>query len=308
LSSTATGAPNPDSSRPTAILLASGLAAVLAMWSINYIVATITLEHFDLLTLISFRFEIAGAIMLGIYFAQKRRTPLQRRHIWTFVVLAFFGAIVNQGLFTTGLKYSIPSHSAIIVALDPVLILVLARMMGIESLSAGKIVGMALAFAGIVLLEVAQGSQPHSPFLMGDLITFGCAIGFSIYAALAKRLTPEYDAVALNTFNLVGAAIAFLPVTVHQAIRLDWRSVGWQGWAGLLYMAIFSSVLAYLAFYWTLRHMDASRVAAINYLQPILVVILASAFLGEHPSNHLLEGTALVLAGVYLAERGARII
>jgi drug/metabolite transporter (DMT)-like permease len=224
------------------------------------------------------------------------------------VVLAFFGAIMNQGLFTTGLKYSIPSHSAIIVALDPILILVLARTMGIESLSAGKIVGMALAFAGILVLEVEHGKQPHSAFLIGDLITLGCAIGFSIYAVLAKRLTPEYDAVALNTFNLVGAAIVFFPVAVHQALRLDWRSVAWQGWAGMLYMAIFSSVLAYLTFYWALRHMDASRVAAINYLQPILVVILASFFLGEHPSNHLLEGTALVLAGVYLAERGARIV
>jgi drug/metabolite transporter (DMT)-like permease len=296
------------SRRPSSWTLACGLAAVLLMWTVNYIVAKIALAHLDLLTLIAFRFEIAGAVMLSIYLARKRRTPLQRRHVGIFILLAFFGVIVNQGLFTTGLNYSIPSHSAIIVAFDPILILVLARAMGIESLSAGKIVGMGLAFAGIVLLEFPQGPHAHSPLLVGDLVTLGGAIGFSISAVLAKRVTPEYDAVALNTFNCVGAAAVFLPVAVRQAIRLDWRGVAWQGWAGMLYMALFSSVLAYLTFYWALRHMDPSRVAVINYLQPVLVILLASAFLAEHPSRHLLTGTAFVLAGVYLAERGARII
>lgn len=278
------------------------------MWSVNYIVATIALAHLNLLTLIAFRFEIAGVVMLTIYFVRKRRTPLQRRHWWTFVYLAFFGVIVNQGLFTTGLKYTLPSHSAIIVAFDPILILILARLMGLESVSAGKVFGMGLAFAGILLLEVEQGPGLHSPFLAGDLISLGGAIGFSIYAVLAKRVTAEYDAVALNTFNLVGGAIAFLPIAVHQAIHLDWKAVAWQGWTGMFYMALVSSVLAYLTFYWALRHMDPSRVAAINYLQPILVVLLAFVFLAEHPSRHLLTGTALVLAGVYLAERGARIV
>ena len=300
-------APETLSGRPTTWLLACGLAAVLLMWSVNYIVATIALAHLDLLTLISFRFEIAAAVMLGIYLARKRRTPMQRRHIGIFICLAFFGVVVNQGMFTTGLKYSIPAHSAIIVAFDPILILVLARAMGIESLSAGKIVGMGLAFGGIVLLELENG-QSHSPFLVGDLITLGGAIGFSLYAVLAKRVTAEYDAVALNTFNCVGAALVFLPVAIRQAVRLDWRAVAWQGWAGMLYMAIFSSVLAYLTFYWGLRHLEPSRVVVINYLQPLLVFLLASVFLGEHPSGHLLTGTVLVLAGVYLAERGARVV
>jgi drug/metabolite transporter (DMT)-like permease len=296
------------SPRPTKLLLACGLGAVLVMWTVNYIVAKVALAHISVLTLLAFRFEIAGAVMLAIFFARKRRTPLQRRHFRLFVCLAIFGIVVNQGLFITGLNYSIPSHSAIIVAFDPILILMLARAMGLESFSAGKFMGMGLALAGIVLLEIEQRASAHSHFLMGDMITLGGAIGFSLYAVLAKRVTAEYDAVALNTFNCVAAAILFLPVAIHQAARLDWRSVAWQGWAGVLYSALASSVAAYLLFYWALRHMDPSRVAMINYLQPILVIILASVILGENPSRHLMAGTALVLAGVYLAERGARIV
>jgi drug/metabolite transporter (DMT)-like permease len=90
---------------------------------------------------------------------------------------------------------------------------------------------------------------------------------------------------------------------VRQGIALDWKSVGWAGWAGLGYMAVFSSVLVYTMFYWLLRHMEASRVAAVNYLQPFIVILLSMALLGEHPTGHLLSGGALVLVGVYLAER-----
>lgn len=294
--------------RPTKLLLASGLAAVLVMWSINYIVAKVALGYIDVLTLLAFRFEIAGAVMLAIFLTRKQRTPLQKRHFWLFVALVIFGILMNQGLFMTGLDYSIPSHSAIIVAFDPILILVLAHAMGLESFSVGKFAGMALAIVGIILLEFEQGVPAHSRVMLGDLMTLGSAFGFSLYAVLAKGITTEYDAVALNTFNCVGAAIVFLPVAIHQAVRLDWRAVAWQGWFGVGYTAVVSSVLAYLTFYWALRHMDASRVAVINYLQPVLVIILASVFLSEHPSRHLVAGTAFVLVGVYLAERGARIV
>ena len=298
-------APVIASRRPSTLVLTGGLAAMLLMWSVNYVAAKVALAHFDPLTLVAFRFEVAGAIMLAVYFAQKQRVPMQRRHLWTFTYLAFFGVVLNQGLFTIGLNYTSPAHSAIIVAMDPILILALARAIGIESLTPGKVIGVGLAFVGIVILETEHGSPAHSPLLMGDLISLGGAIGFSIYAVFAKRITEEYDAVATNTFNCVAAAVAFLPVAIRSGATLDWRGVTWQGWVGMFYMAIFSSVAAYLIFYWALRHMDPSRVAVINYLQPILVILLAAAFLSEPMTRHLLAGTALVLLGVYLAERRA---
>jgi O-acetylserine/cysteine efflux transporter len=72
----------------------------------------------------------------------------------------------------------------------------------------------------------------------------------------------------------------------------------------MAYMAVGSSVAAYTIFYWVLRYMTASRVGAVSYFQPVVVILLSIAFLGERPSRMLLEGTALVLVGVFLAERG----
>jgi len=92
---------------------------------------------------------------------------------------------------------------------------------------------------------------------------------------------------------------------VRQGIRLDWTGVGWVGWVGLLYMASLSAVAGYLLFYWALRHMDASRVVVVNYFQPVVVVLLSIPLLGERPTLRLLASAALVIMGVYWAERVA---
>jgi drug/metabolite transporter (DMT)-like permease len=278
---------------------------MLLVWCFNYTVGKIALRHMDPLSLASIRIELAAVLMLGVYFSRRERSPLRLRDLWTFAYLGFLGVVLNQGFYTVGLGYTTSERSVLVVALAPILVLLFARAMKVEAFTPAKIAGMAIAFLGVMLLETESGSLGHTPLVVGDVITFIGVAGFAVYSVLAKRVLARsgYDAVSFNTFSLVAAAVMLLPLAVRQGIELDWKSVGWAGWAGLGYMTVFSSVAAYTLFYWLLRHMEASRVAAINYLQPFIVILLSMAFLGEHPTGHLLAGGALVLAGVYLAER-----
>jgi drug/metabolite transporter (DMT)-like permease len=279
---------------------------MLLLWSLNYVAGKIALRTMDPVTLACFRLVLAALVMLPIYFAQpqRKRTPLKAADIWPFTYLGFLGVILNQGLFTVGLNYTTSDHSAVIIAIGPVIVLLLARALGLEILTAGKILGMAISFVGVFLLETEGGSPSNSPFLLGDTITFFGVIGFAVYAVLGKRIAAKYDAVAMNTFNLVASAVLLLPLTIRQMIHLNWEAVSWGGWLGMIYMALGSSIAAYTIFYWLLRFMSASRVAVLSYFQPVVVIVLSVLFLSEHPTRNLLLGTALVLVGVYLAERG----
>jgi drug/metabolite transporter (DMT)-like permease len=289
--------------RPSSPTLALGLGAVLLLWSVNYIVGKITLMHMDALTLAVMRAELVALLLLIVYLAQRERTPLRGSDVWTFTYLGFFGYVVNQGCFIVGLGSTTSGHSAVLIASSPILILLLASAMGLERLTVGKSLGMAICFAGVVILETEHGSPAHSPLLAGDLITLAGVIGFSAYAVLGKRVARAYDTVSMNTFNAAVAAILLMPLAVRQGIHLEWGSVGWVGWTGLFYMASLSAVVGYLLFYWLLRHMDASRVVVLNYFQPVVVVLLSIPLLGERPTMRLLASAALVLLGVYLAER-----
>jgi len=305
MASPATAAtPNPEPPRPSRLTLAFWLLMMLVLWSGNYVAGKIALRTFDPVTLTCLRLQLAAFIMLVIYFSRRERQPLMLADAWPFLYLGFLGVVINQGLFTVGLNYTTSNHSAVIIAVGPIIILLLARTLKLEALTTAKVVGMAISFVGVYLLETESGSPAHSPFLFGDLITFGGVIGFSAYAVLGKRVAAQYDAVAMNTFNCVAAALLLLAITIRQSIHLDWHHVTLSGWLGMIYMAAGSSVGAYTIFYWVLRYMTASRVGAVSYFQPIVVILLSMAFLGERPSRMLLEGTALVLVGVFLAERG----
>ena len=303
--SATSAAPNLEQQpRPSKIALAFWLLMMLVLWSGNYVAGKIALRTMDPITLVCLRLQLAAFLMLAIYFTRRERQPLKLADTWPFLYLGFFGVVINQGLFTVGLNYTTSNHSAVLIAVGPIIILLLARAMKLEAFTAAKVAGMAISFVGVYLLETEQGSPAHSPLLMGDIITFGGVIGFAIYAVLGKRVVAQYDAIALNTFNCVAAALLLLPLTIRQVIHLDWQSVGLGGWLGMIYMAVGSSVAAYTIFYWVLRYMTASRVGAVSYFQPVIVILLSMAFLGERPSRLLLEGTALVLMGVFLAEQG----
>jgi drug/metabolite transporter (DMT)-like permease len=290
--------------RPSKIALAFWLFMMLVLWSGNYVAGKIALRTLDPITLTCLRLQLAAFIMLAIYFTRRERQPLKLRDAWPFLYLGFFGVVVNQGLFTVGLNYTTSNHSAVLIAIGPIIILLLARALKLEMLTAAKVAGMAISFVGVYLLETEQGSPAHSPLLMGDIITLGGVIGFSAYAVLGKRVVAQYDAIAMNTFNCVAAALLLLPLTIRQCLRLDWHGIALSGWLGLSYMAVGSSVAAYTIFYWVLRYMTASRVGAVSYFQPVVVILLSMAFLGERPSRMLVEGATLVLVGVFLAERG----
>ncbi len=273
-------------------------------WSFNFIIAKITLSYINPFALTSFRIELSGLLMLPIYFARPRRSRLNRKDLWIFAVLGFWGVVINRGLFIVGLNYTTAAHSALIVATGPILVLLLARAYKLERITRAKIVGMATCFAGVAILVTGDELHRHAGTWIGDLIALGGTCGFALYTVLAKRVARQYDTISMNTFCNLAGAIFLLPLTVRETARLDWTAVGTAGWFGLAYTVLVSSIGAYLVFFWALAHLPASRLAVFTYLETPIAALLAVLILGDSPTLALLIGGGLILAGVYLAEFG----
>lgn len=304
---------------PNRVARAASIGLVVVVWAVNFIAAKIGLRYLPAVTMASFRVTIAGLCMVPAYlicsqlpaFADARRARQQgftRRDLWTFVYLGFFGVVVNQMCFTMGLRYTSVGHAAVIVGMGPIYTLVLAVLLRLERATWHKVVGMAIAFAGVAVLASENGISPRSPSLLGDAITMTGSIGFATYAVLGKRVAGKYDALTMAAFNHFAGAIIILPVALHQARAMGpisrWRAVPWQGWTALLYMGLCSSALAYILYFWLLRYLEASQLAAFTYLLPVLAVILGIVLLGERGSVLQIVGGGLALGGVYWVESG----
>jgi drug/metabolite transporter (DMT)-like permease len=282
------------------------ISLMVLLWSANFVVAKYALEELPPFALLFIRVLMSAALLLAIYFArnQRERKPLQAGDWKWFLALGLLGVAGNQTGFTVGIHYTTVGHSALIIALSPILVLVFAVRMKLESLNWQKAAGMALSFSGVAVLALEHGFNSASPTFTGDLLTFGGSLAFALYTVYGKRVSERYDTLTLNTFTYLAGFLAVVPVSAWQLFEVDWNAVSWKGWLGAFYMAAGASVAAYMIFYYALTKISATRVIAFSYLQPVLATILAVLLRGEQVTGHLLGGGALVLLGVYLAERG----
>jgi len=303
---------------PSRLAIAAAIGVLVVVWAVNFIAAKIGLLYLPPLAMASFRVVLAGVVMIPVYFyclrlkvfaeaSDIRRRGFARRDFWTFLYLGFFGVTVNQMCFTIGLYFTRVSHAAVIVGLGPIYILVLAVLLGLERATGHKVVGMLIALAGVAVLASENGISVHSASIEGDAITMAGSIGFAIYVVLGKRVAEKYDTLTMTAFNHFASALIVLPVAIHEVWALHtaghWR-LPWRAWAAVLYMAILSSALAYVFYFWLLRYLEASQLSAFTYLLPVLATILGILWLGEKGSWGQVVGGVMALGGVYWIESG----
>ena len=284
---------------------------MVASWPFNLIFGKIALRYFPVLAVASFRLVIAGLLMLPVCLFVGARSAkfnttfkkLDRRDFWTFLLLAVLGVVINQGCFVIGLNYTTVGHSALIMGMGPITILILAWSQGLEVATSRKIIGLTMAFTGVVVLAVEKGLRLHGT-MIGDVITLCGSAGFALYTVVAKKVSWRYDSVTVNTFNYGLSAIILLPLATYEVVTITrhhgWSTVTWKGWGSLAYLAVFGSVIAFLIYTWALRYVAASRMGAFTYTHPIVSTALGILWLGEAVTRNLVVG----LTGIYLIQSG----
>jgi drug/metabolite transporter (DMT)-like permease len=282
---------------------------MIAGWTGNYFAGKIALRTFPALLLNGLRLTTAGALMLPVFAWDRRRRTADAftsRDVAQLVGIGVFGVALNQFLFVLGLSRTSVAHSSIFANTTPILILVMAALMGLERLTGFKLAGVLVSLTGVVLLRLLDNSPRSGATFEGDVITFCGAMAFSIFTVLGKTQTRRYGTITVNTFAYVGGALLLMPVTLWQAARFDFGAVPASAWTAVLYMGLVPSVICYLIYYYALARMEASRLAAYSYLQPVLAILFGIMILHEQVTPVLVISAAIIFTGVYLTQRPDR--
>lgn len=290
--------------RPTNGRLYLLLSLMLLFWSFNYVVGKVALREFPPMLLVALRMSLSGVLILPIYLWRNSESgpSLNWSELRVLLPLGILGIGGNQLFFTLGLARTSVAHAAIVIATTPLLVLLLAAAIGQERVTAGRLLGMAVAFGGIVVLQT--GHTPGSTAtLLGDLYVFLGAASLAAFTVLGKPISSRLGGVTVNTVAYVGAGLLVIPFIFQQSFQFHFGSVSSEGWWSIFYMAAFSSVISYLIYCHALRHIAASRVSGFSYLQPVLATLMAVPLLREPVSPGLLVGGSLALAGVVMTER-----
>jgi drug/metabolite transporter (DMT)-like permease len=278
---------------------------VVTCWSANIVAGKEAVAAFGTVALAQFRTLGAAFLFAILFFAWPKRSALRlgKREWVFFIVMALSGVTLNQLLFIGGIARTSVAHTGLIVALGPVMVLMLACLMRLEELTGLKLAGMGIAFAGVGLLTLARGHEANGSLWAGDLVQLAATAVFAYYTILMKEVADRFDALTLNALTFGLGALMMLPFSLPHLSALNWSHINRSAAWSLAFMIVPGTILPYLLYAYALTGLTASRVAAFNYLQPVIAIVLGMWMLAERISLNMLAAGALILLGVYFTER-----
>lgn len=249
------------------------------------------------------RFSLAGAlvILFGSLIAKKPLYPRNKTEIGHCLLLSLFQTVLQYTAFYIGLAHTSGVKSSILVALNVFLSLLLSAVVfKMEKLTASKLIGVLIGFAGVVLIHFEAGGFGGFA-LNGEGAIILSAFAYSVSGVLIKRFSANEAPVMLSGWQFLAGGIvmaAFAALAggrVH--MHLDIKSV-----LAILYLALISAV-AYTVWGLLLKYNPVSRVSVIGFMNPVFGVLLSAAFLGESGeafSFKNLVSLVLVCIGIYV--------
>ncbi|KAF0106695.1 MAG: DMT(drug/metabolite transporter) superfamily permease [Anaerolineaceae bacterium] len=291
----------PDSPRA----IAGALFAVIA-WGASFVATKIALRYLHPDAVVWLRFAM-GVVILGAAVALRRQFRLPERKDWPYLaLLGFLGITFHQWLQSTALVTAQATTTGWIVSTIPVFMALLGWLVLKERLRWLGWAGILLSTFG-VLMVVTRGDL--SLFVSGtfgtagDFLVLVSALNWAVFSVLSRRGLEKYPA-TLMMFYVMAFGWLFSSVLFFAAGRpVQPGPVPWDGWAGIAFLGIFCSGLAYIFWYDALQSLPVAQTGAFLYLEPMVTVIVAAIILGEELAPVTLLGGALILAGVWMVNR-----
>lgn len=278
---------------------------VALIWGGNFSVSKFALEQIPPLPFSAFRFTLAS-VLLGL--GAKRvgaLTRLPRKTFWSLVGLGVVGNTIYQTAFMTGLSLTTATNSAMIVASLPVLVALLAAMLGIERGTPTTWIGVGLGTAGVALVVTARGVHFHAASLRGDLLVLLALLCWAYYTVMVRRVGAGVDPLQITAITTTAGTPGLLLLGIPGLLTEDWGAVTLKTWGAVAYAALLALVLAYVLYNRAIQGIGSGRTAIYNCLVPLVAMVIAWFALGEVPTGVQFAGVALVIAGVLVTVRAA---
>lgn len=248
---------------------------------------------------------LVGSLCLGVLVAV-RRPPWPTGRDWPRLVAIglLWYAVYNVALNASETRIDAGTAS-ILIQVAPILMTVLAVVFLHERPSPYVVPGLALAFAGVVVIATATSDAGGTDQdWLGVGLALLAALVYAVSMIVQKPVMGRLPAIQVTWISCTVGAVACLPFAgqlVGETASAPAASVWW-----VVYLGVFPTAIAFTTWAFALSHMDASRLGVTTYLVPPITVLLGWALLAEVPPLLALAGGALALAGVALTRKERR--
>lgn len=268
-------------------------AVTMVLWASAFVVIRALGGEFSPGPLALGRLLVGAAVLSVIALRRPIRLPRGRALVLVIAYGALWFGVYTVAVNAAG-RHLDAGTSAMLVNLAPIVIAVLAGIFLGEGFPRGLVVGLAIAFAGVVTIGLATTTGRISPLGVG--LALAAAGLYAVGVLLQKQALRTVDSVTVTWLGAVAGVVATLPFAPGLVTELSGASL--EAVVGMVYLGVFPTAIAFSLWTYALAHTTAGRMSASSYVVPGIAVLLSWLFLAEVPEPLALLGGAISLVGV----------
>ncbi len=274
-------------------------------WGSSYLWIKIALETVPPLTLIGGRLVLASIFLWVFVLATREPLPRSTRQYGHLLVMAVVNIVVPFILIATGEQSIDSALASILNATVPLFVIVLAPMfLPDERITLPRVAGLAVGFAGVILLVAPDLVDIADADLTGELMLLGSSLCYAVGNVYAKRnvrgLAPRIPAL----FQVFFAMLIIVPAALIVDRPFTTVSPSPEAVFAIVWLGILGSGVAYLCYFTILANWGATRTSMVAYLLPVVGIVLGAVVLGDPITLNRVAGTVLVITGIALVNSG----
>lgn len=298
--------PNPATpKRNDSIKVALAFLAIYIVWGSTYLAIRYAVETIPPLVTAGIRHTVAGSILLAWAVARGYRP--RREHWFAGMIVGALFFLVGHGTLHWAEQHVSSGLAALLIATEPMFILVLAWLSGQQKISRMSALGLAVGVVGVGILTGVELSSKAAS-LIGMLAVLLGSLSWAAGVVVSPKLKLPTDALARTAVPLVCGAVMLLAAAgiTGEFHALHWSAISLRSILGLAFLIVFGSIIAFTAYTWLLQRCPPTVVATHTYANPVVAVLLGWLLASEPLTARVALASVAILGAIVLIRRGER--
>ncbi len=272
-------------------------------WGVSFIATKYLLDYISPETIISLRLLLAIALLTPIAIVTKKNFAIRvKSHLYIFILASI--AVFHLWIQVTGMKFTTASNTGWIIGTAPVFMALLGLIFLKEKIGLINFSGIIIAFFGLLLL-VGKGDSLGISFFehKGDLLVLASAFTWGVYSIVNKKISLEYSPLMTILYLFIMMAVIIVPLTINSTTIMSVINLPTMGWISILFLGLLCSGVSYVIWAYSLRELEAKKVGAYLYFEPLVTVGSAALLLKEEITLLMMLSGIIITIGVVLVNK-----
>ena len=271
-------------------------------WGTTFLAIRVGVETIPPFLLAGIRNLISGSIIFIYLLSQKKLERVNPRPFLQAFVLSILMIVLANGLTTYSEKYITSGMASLISTLSPFCVLVLNLALGYEKLSVKTVIGILLGMVGIFLIYQSSLSDLLIPeYRQGIFAILLAILAWAIGTIIMKRGSANSLTMLMNVcVQMIIAGVVLTSVQYYITPNISTENWSTQSIFAMIYLAIFGSVVGYVAFSYLISKMPSTKVTVLSYVNVVVALFLGWLILDEIITARIIIAAAFIIGGVII--------